>query len=184
MSAPIPSATASQRTIRRRAPNVKWSKDDVDLVLDRLRQAQDEGNTSENGFKETVWQSISESFVDALKTGRCCQSKWSRIKGEYKEVKFLREASGFGWDEDRCVPTAEEQVWEDLLTVRFYSRYITIGRSLISCSGTPEHFLSGVIPLFPGLTRSSHYWVKPWMPVPFPSSSASKNRTTKTSMGR
>jgi hypothetical protein len=39
------------------------------------------------------------------------------MKKDYKEVKFLRELSGFGWDEENCVPTAEPEVWEDFRKV-------------------------------------------------------------------
>ena len=49
-----------------------------------------------------------------LKTDRVCQTKWSRLKGDYKDVKFVRELSGFGWDDKKFVPTAEDDVWDRL----------------------------------------------------------------------
>jgi hypothetical protein len=42
--------------------NTKWSNDEIDSMVAQLKIAKDESNTSENGFKATVWQSISSSF--------------------------------------------------------------------------------------------------------------------------
>lgn len=105
-------------TLKSRQPNTKWSLEEVNSLIYQLLEAKDQGQTSENGFKATVWQSIANSFDDLRKKDpRVSESKWSRLKKDYKEVKFLREASGFGWDEELCVPTAEPSVWEEIKKV-------------------------------------------------------------------
>jgi hypothetical protein len=86
-------------------------------MLEQLKTAKDEENTSENGFKSTVWAGIAASYTDPLKVPRVCESKWSRLKKDYKQVKFLREASGFGWDEVNHLPTAEPEVWAEIQKV-------------------------------------------------------------------
>jgi hypothetical protein len=39
------------------------------------------------------------------------------FKGYYKDWKFLRDQSGFGWDEETRMITASNQVWDTLLAV-------------------------------------------------------------------
>jgi hypothetical protein len=94
-----------------RAPNARWTNTEIDSLVSQLKDAKDAGNSSENGFKASVWASIASSFSDLMKkTNRVCESKWSRLKKDYKDVKFLRECSGFGWDEVKCIVTAEPEI--------------------------------------------------------------------------
>ena len=107
--------------------NTKWNAEEIDSMVAQLKTAKDEGNTSENGFKASVWQSISNSLADPTKLSRTCETKWSRIKKDYKEVKFLRELSGFRQDDKKCVVTIELEVQDKLRKVvppdLFYIRY-------------------------------------------------------------
>ncbi len=57
-----PSATPS--TSRIRSPAAKWSNDEVSSLVLQLKEAKDERNTSEKGFKSRVWSSIAGSFSD------------------------------------------------------------------------------------------------------------------------
>ena len=45
------------------------------------------------------------------------ESKWARLKNDYRAVKFLRNLSGFEWDAPKCLVTAESGVWEELAKV-------------------------------------------------------------------
>jgi hypothetical protein len=59
-------------------------------------------------------------FSDPLKNEtRACESKWARLKKHYKDVKFLGELSGFGWDEETSLLTAEPQAWAEVAKVIF-----------------------------------------------------------------
>ncbi|PLW37422.1 hypothetical protein PCANC_14852 [Puccinia coronata f. sp. avenae] len=40
----------------------------------------------------------------------------NKLRNVYVNVKFLRERSGFGWDNEKQVPTADSVVWAKLLT--------------------------------------------------------------------
>jgi hypothetical protein len=99
---------------RERAANTKWEKEDIDSIVTQLKQATVDGNTSDNGVKKNVWVAIAISFTDPLKNDRSCQTRFSRLKVDYKEVKYMRELSGFGWDLEKHVPTAEDDVWNVL----------------------------------------------------------------------
>ena len=101
-----------------KTPHAKWTREEVNILVEKLLDAKDRGLSSENGFKSAVWSAIASAFTDPLKQAtRVCESKWTRLKKEYKEVKELREASGFGWDAEGCLPTATDEVWEGIAKV-------------------------------------------------------------------
>jgi hypothetical protein len=102
-----------------RSANAKWSNAEVDSLIEQLFAAKVAGNTAEGGFKSTIWAGIAESFEDPLKKkARACESKWTRLKKDYKEIKWLiEEASGFGWNNKDRLVTAEEYIWEELREV-------------------------------------------------------------------
>lgn len=80
-------------------------------MVSQLVQAKIDGETSENGFKKSVWTKIALSFEDPLKDPRVCDTKFSRMKKDYKEVKKLvKEVSGFGWNLQIQTVTAEDTV--------------------------------------------------------------------------
>lgn len=123
---PPKASQASQSSQKRpRGPQCTWVAADITELIDHCRRAFDDGLYGDNGFKDVVWQPIMEQFRDRdpLKTTNACHSKFTRLKKDYKEVKWLREASGFGWDNGRHLPTAEPQVWEAIKKVfRLYNR--------------------------------------------------------------
>jgi hypothetical protein len=111
-------ATQGAKAKSNRAPSAKWSNQEVARLIKQLQECKSNGQTSENGFKTSVWNSIAVTFTDPLKqAGRTCESKWTRLKKDYKEVKFLREASGFGWDSVNNLVTTEPEVWAEMAKV-------------------------------------------------------------------
>jgi len=40
-----------------------------------------------------------------------------QLKKDFKDFKFLKDNSGFGWDDGKQIPTAPEAVWEDVIAV-------------------------------------------------------------------
>ena len=46
-------------------------------------------------------------------------TRYLKFKDQYKVVKELRAQSGFGWDDVKCMVTAEPQVWDSYLKVSF-----------------------------------------------------------------
>ena len=122
--------TATKIALKARQPNARWTDEDVLTMIDILKQATIDGNTSENGFKESVWQQVSDSLNDELKTKRSSESKFSRVKKDFKEVKFLSELSGFGYDSANKLVIAESQVWDSLLEVSHISMMLRI---LLTC---------------------------------------------------
>ena len=107
----IPAPTKKART-----PAAKWSHEEMTSTVSQLVQAKIDGQISGNGFKKSVWTKIASSFQDPLKKNtRVCDTKFSRMKKDYKEVrKLLKEISGFGWNSETQTVTAEDAVWEAL----------------------------------------------------------------------
>jgi Myb/SANT-like DNA-binding domain len=60
---------------------------------------------------------------DPLEHGKSRLTEYShnltsiQLKKEYKEVKQIRELSGFGWDADKHVVTAADDVWDAYIEV-------------------------------------------------------------------
>jgi hypothetical protein len=88
------SGPKSKDTLSIRAPITKWDKEDLDSLVQQLLQAKVDGNASENGLNSTVWGAIAADPRN--REARVCESKWSRMNADYKQVKFLRECSGLG----------------------------------------------------------------------------------------
>lgn len=116
---------AAKATKKKREGNCHWSDAEISSLVEQLMDAKAGGLMSDSGFKQVVWQSIAKSYSDPKKNvPRMCETKWSRIKKWYLQVKFLRELSGFGWDQELCVPTAEPQLWDEIaLVTSLYDNY-------------------------------------------------------------
>ncbi|KAJ3779991.1 hypothetical protein GGU10DRAFT_381390 [Lentinula aff. detonsa] len=54
--------------------------------------------------------------IGTAKTSESCRTRFTTLKKEYKEVKYLRNLSGFGWNPLQHVVTATPSVWSSLLT--------------------------------------------------------------------
>lgn len=113
---------------RQRAPKTKWTESEEYQLVDGLASATIEGKLSDGGYKSSVWTAIAESIEDPLKNDKVCRTRWEKLKADYRQVKFVRELSGFGWDEVEQLPTAEEELWEELK--RVWQHYIPHSDSL------------------------------------------------------
>jgi hypothetical protein len=60
-----------------------------------------------------------------------------QLKKEYKEVKQIQELSGFGWDADKHVVTAADDVWYAYIEVCYVKKPLPSFNSL-SFTGSPQ----------------------------------------------
>lgn len=77
------------------------------------------GTATDSGFKTTGWTNIRAAFIERsgmqiLKTQLC--SQYSDYKKKYGVFNKLRTNSGFGWDDERKLPTAPDNTWAQYLT--------------------------------------------------------------------
>ena len=62
-------------------------------------------------------QQVADALEDESKTKEAYFSMLRRLKAKYKEVKNLHDKSGFWWNYERDVVTADESIWAPLLRV-------------------------------------------------------------------
>jgi Myb/SANT-like DNA-binding domain len=87
-------------------------------MLDQVK----DGQAADSGFKKAAWIAALEEVnivykgpgLVSLVSARSMEQRW---KARYKDFKFLREQSGFGWDEDAGMITASDQAWDDIIAV-------------------------------------------------------------------
>jgi hypothetical protein len=96
-------------------------------MLDQVKDRQ----AADSGFKKTAWITALAEVnmlykgpgVVSIDSARSIEQRW---KSRYKDFKFLREQSGFGWDEDTGIVTASDQAWDDIIVVSNALIYIDI----------------------------------------------------------
>jgi hypothetical protein len=114
---PIPSILDDQ------PDRIEWTPEMIHtLFLELLEQAQD-GKRADSGFKKEAWDSVLREVQEVyigpyLIPLYKVKQKEQTFKGYYKDWKFLRDQSGFGWDEETRMITASEQAWNDICAVR------------------------------------------------------------------
>ncbi|KAG6826692.1 hypothetical protein H0H87_006689 [Tephrocybe sp. NHM501043] len=104
-------------------PRTVWNNDCDHILVECLFKVKSLGKQTSNGnFHTSAWTSAEALLVGTeahsggtKKTASSCQTCWNTLKKEYKEVKQLKEHSGFGWDDEKGLVTAEDDVWERYL---------------------------------------------------------------------
>ncbi|KAG6907216.1 hypothetical protein DXG01_009872 [Tephrocybe rancida] len=100
-----------------------WDLDCECRLVDQLLKQHDEGMQTSNGnFHADAWTAIEKELAGTEsvtggtpKNVMCCSNKWGALKKDYREVKQLRDMSGFGWDDNNKLVTAEGDVWDWLI---------------------------------------------------------------------
>ena len=87
----------------------------VMVLVDRTNM----GVFTDSGFKSADWKWIQTEFNG--KAGQSfdksqLQSQCGELKKKYGIVSALRANSGFGWDHDKDLPTAPDDVWDKYLS--------------------------------------------------------------------
>ncbi|KAH9103188.1 hypothetical protein LEN26_015350, partial [Aphanomyces euteiches] len=104
-----------------------WNtKRDLFLVSQLLLQA-DLGKRADSGFKKEAWRAVTNEFnleFMVVYTANQMKSRFDCLRRDYKDVKYLRENSGFGWDDVLGVPTAPDSVWSCVIkTNKNYKKF-------------------------------------------------------------
>ncbi|KAI3951537.1 hypothetical protein MKX01_018653 [Papaver californicum] len=99
-------------------PRTYWApqivRDLMDLMLDQVHK----GNGIDNAFNKEAWMQIVASFIekhgsqynkDVLKNG------YKNLRKQYNHIKNLLSQTGFVWDEDQLMVTANENVWDSYI---------------------------------------------------------------------
>ncbi|EGO03820.1 hypothetical protein SERLA73DRAFT_158298 [Serpula lacrymans var. lacrymans S7.3] len=117
-----PPSQQSQSPAPKEPQNAKWTSEDDATLVDKLKEAQTEGNQPDNNFKQPAFVAAAVVLVQshktsggAPKTSTNCSRRWGTLKAMCLVVQQLQELSGFGWDDTRKKVTAEEDVWDNYI---------------------------------------------------------------------
>jgi len=106
----------------------KWNSQRLKLfVAACLSELRKNGGalTDNSGFKTQGWNSITTHFNKLQRdtenhehdyTSAQLQSKYANVKADYKLFSKIVDNSGFGWNEETKMPTADKGVWDDFMT--------------------------------------------------------------------
>lgn len=116
---PMPAPAKAQPKKAKGPPKkAKWSIADDNTLIETLKAQQAAGNQADNNWKKVVWVAAQEALVGseslsggAPKKAKSCSDRWGTLKSQFLVVQTLRGLSGFGWDEDRNIVTATDEVW-------------------------------------------------------------------------
>lgn len=122
-SQPIPPSTPSlSLSSEDQLDRIEWTPQMIQVLFTELLEQAQDGKRADSGFKKEAWDSVLRE-VQLVYTGpltiplQKVKQKEQTFKGYYKDWKFLRDQSGFGWDEETGMITASNQAWNDIITV-------------------------------------------------------------------
>jgi len=114
LSDPSPTKMSRSRAVW----NTECDRKLIDFLFD---QRLDGMQTSNGNWHKSAWTAAEPklSGTEAQsgggpKTTDSCKNRWGALKKEYREVKIIRDKSGFGWNVEKSLATAEDSVWEKL----------------------------------------------------------------------
>ncbi|KAH0611588.1 uncharacterized protein H6S33_010853 [Morchella sextelata] len=98
-------------------PKATWDDDKDRLVLKLLLKQIKAGKRSDSGFKKEAWVQITAEFNLVFPTCEKEQIKTrvTTLKRRLDVFQRLCENSGFGWDSEKKIPTAPNDVWDSYL---------------------------------------------------------------------
>ncbi len=110
-----------------------WKDDMEQYLIDRLLITVQKGKRAENGFKKEAWTDVLLAMREKFTTTRFevkqLKSKTDQLKKKYTIFQALCDNSGFGWNEEKMIPTAPDDVWERYMQVfipyLFLFHYVT-----------------------------------------------------------
>jgi len=98
----------------------RWNEDITHILLDCILEAKTNGTFVDNSIKTSGWNSIKRMFLSRtgleMSTDQLT-NRFAYLKADYFIFKSMKSNSGFGWDADRRLPTAPEDVWDRYLTI-------------------------------------------------------------------
>lgn len=105
---------------------LQWSFKMEEILFHTLLDQVDNGKRAENGFKSDAWTACCQAIINAkitkqLPTVDKCKSKAEAMKALWKELNWLKDQSGFGWDSEAGLVLADDYVWKEVIKVSLLS---------------------------------------------------------------
>ena len=98
----------------------RWTFEMEEILFLTLLEQVDIGKRADSGFKKEAWIACCNAITDTtgqFVTVEKCKNKVEAMKASWRELNWLREQSGFGWNEDIGLVQAGDQAWKDIMKV-------------------------------------------------------------------
>jgi Myb/SANT-like DNA-binding domain len=92
-------------------------------LLNELIQQVEAGKRSDSGFKKEAWVAVTvyvNTLTIASITLEQCKNKVDMLKGYWKGFNWLRDQSGFGYNEETGLIKVLYNVWENVIKVSLF----------------------------------------------------------------
>ncbi|RHY10142.1 hypothetical protein DYB36_006956 [Aphanomyces astaci] len=126
-----------------------WTAERDEFLVAALQAQVLKGKRSDSGFKKEAWAEVTSAinlrFVTMYHTSKI-KSRLDCLKRDYKDVKYLRDNSGFGWNSELQLPTAPDDVWASVIKVDILM--IHVQSNLSQANPNCKRFRSAPFPLF------------------------------------
>lgn len=114
-ASPLPSISDIQPQLP-----LRWTFEMEEILFCTLLEQVDIGKRADSGFKKEAWTACSDviknttgQFVSIEK----CKNKVEAMKASWRDLNWLKDQSGFGWDEKTGLVQASNQAWKDVIKV-------------------------------------------------------------------
>jgi hypothetical protein len=100
--------------------SLRWTFEMEETLFLTLLEQVDIRKRADSGFKKEAWIACCNAIETAtgqLVTIEKCKGKADTMKALWRELNWLKDQSGFGWDEDTRLVKAGNQAWKDVIKV-------------------------------------------------------------------
>lgn len=99
---------------------LRWTFEMEETLFLTLREQVDIGKRADSGFKKEAWIACCaaiEITTGLLVTVEKCKGKVDTMKALWRELNWLKDQSGFGWNDNTGLVEAGDQAWKDVIKV-------------------------------------------------------------------
>ena len=124
-SQPSQPNTPSPTPIEDQPDRIEWTNTMIHTLFAELVDQALDGKRADSGFKKEAWDSVVKEVQKVyigpyVLTLQKVKQKEQAFKALYKDWRWLRDQSGFGWDEETRIITACDQAWDNVITVSYF----------------------------------------------------------------
>jgi hypothetical protein len=96
-----------------------WTEGQTTFLVYMMKEYADAGKfRGQNGWTKEGWTAmtyrLNSKHPGADFTQKQVKDREQRLKQDHNIVKSILEKSGFGWDPEKGVPTAPDEIWDEL----------------------------------------------------------------------
>jgi Myb/SANT-like DNA-binding domain len=98
----------------------RWTLEMEELLFNTLIEQVNIGKRADSGFKKEAWVACCEAVTTVttqLVTIDKCKGKVDTMKGLWRDFTWLKDQSGFGYDEATGLVQAGDVAWNDIIKV-------------------------------------------------------------------